>query len=282
MRRLAEFLCFALLAAVMITAGCAGPQPAPATPSPSPQAVNATVLVTHPPPTETPALIPTSVVSVTPEVTISAPPTPVPKPQSADVSQITFRQYGDSDFSVDYPSDWTATTSTYTPYFCSNVVNTETGYFRICYEREMETIGPFNFYQDDYLFKSPSRIVTLAGADGTVKFVAFTQDFLDQMNGNVVVVPSFAWVTDEFHKMYPDLYVFNHVGNYREFSRGNAKAFSYDVSLPADHNSSAYTEEVVVTVHHLYRFAFITDTEHFNTYQALKERMLSSIKTNDI
>ncbi len=214
--------------------------------------------------------------------TTSPSSTPTPGADSADVSKITFRQYADSDFTIDYPSTWNVSTSTYTPYFCSNVVDTERGYYSICYQNEMKTIGPFNFYEDDYLFKSPSRIVTLASPDGTVKFVSFTQDFLDQMNGNVIVVPSFAWVTDEFHKMYPDLYVFNHVGNYREFSLGNAKGFSYDVILPADHYPPAYTEEVVVTVHHLYRFAFITDSEDFRTYQTLKERMLSSIRTYDI
>jgi hypothetical protein len=219
---------------------------------------------------------------MTPNVTASVVSTPTPQPDPTDVSKITFLRYSDSDFSVDYPSTWTITTSTYTPYYCKNEVDVGRAYYRVCYENEMKSVGPFNFYQDDYLFKSPSRIVMLRSADGKVKFVAFTQDFLDQLDGNVIVVPSFAWVKDEFQKMYPDLFAINYIANYQEFSTGNAKALSYDVVVPAGHYPSAYTEEVIITVHQLNRFAFITDNENFARYQNLKQKMISSIQTHDI
>jgi len=273
--------CGALMVAAVILTGCTGPQSTAATvPTPAPLAMNTTVPVTQTPAPVSPATTPE--ISMTPDKTASVVSTPVPGPDPTDVSKITFLRYSDSDFSVDYPSTWTITTSTYTPYYCKNEVDVEAAYYRVCYENEMKSIGPFNFYQDDALYKTPSRIVTIQSADGTIKFVAFTQDFLDQLDGNVIVVPSFAWVKDEFQKMYPDLYAVNYVANYRDFSTGNAKALSYDVVVPAGHDPSAYTEEIIITVHHLNRFAFITDNEHFTSYQALKQKMIASIQTHDI
>jgi hypothetical protein len=218
---------------------------------------------------------------MTPDVPASGESTPAPEPDPTDVSKITFLRYSDSDFSVDYPSTWTVTTSTYTPYYCKNEVDIERAYYRVCYQDEMKSIGPFSFYPDDDLFKSPSRVVMMRSADGTLKFAAFTRDFLDHLTGNVIVVPSFAWVRDEFQKTYPDLYAINYVANYREFSTGNAMALSSDVIVPTDHFPPAYTKEVIITVHHLHRFAFITDTENFTRYQNLRERMFSSIRTHD-
>lgn len=278
------FLCCALIVAVVILSGCTSSQPpAAAAPTPAPQTMNATVPVT-----QVPAPVPPASPATTPEISMTTDDTasvvsaPAPRPDPTDVSKITFLRYSDSDFSVDYPSTWTVTTSTYTPYYCKNEVDVETAYYRVCYQNEMKSIGPFNFYQDDSLFKSPSRIVMLRSADGKVKFVAFTQEFLDQLDGNVIVVPSFAWVKDEFQKMYPDLFAINYVANYREFSTGNARALSYDIVVPAGHYPSAYTEEIIITVHHLNRFAFITDNENFTGYQNLKQRMISSIQTHDI
>jgi hypothetical protein len=272
-----------MVAAVILT-GCTGPQNTAVTvPAPAPLAMNTTVPVTQTPAPVSPASPATTPeISMTPDETASVVLAPVPSPDPTDVSKITFLRYSDSDFSVDYPSTWTITTSTYTPYYCKNEVDVETAYYRVCYENEMKSIGPFSFYQDDSLYKSPARIVTIQSADGTIKFVAFTRDFLDQLDGNVIVVPSFAWIKDEFQKMYPDLYAVNYVANYRDFSTGNAKALSYDVVLPAGHYPSAYTEEVIITVHHLNRFAFITDNEKFTRYQTLRQKMIASIQTHDI
>lgn len=270
------FLC----AAIIFASGCTGQQE-PAPPSRIPSASLTTPATSLPVPDLTSERT-TMARTPTPTATTSPAATPAPEADPADVSQITFLRYSNSDFSLDYPSTWTVTTSTYTPYYCRNEVDTAQGYYQVCYEDEMKSIGPFSFYRDDNLFKSPSRIVTFRSADGSVKFVAFTQDFLDQLNGNVLVVPDFAWVKDEFHKMYPDLFAMNYIGNYQEFSTGNAKAASYDVTLPAGHYPPAYTGEFVVTVHHLNRFAFITDNEKFIRYQNLKQRILSSIVIHDI
>ena len=269
-----------LCAAVIFVSGCTGQRDtAPPSQIPAP---SLTTPVTSLPVPELSFESTTPAGTTTPMVTISRTATSGPEADPADVSKITFLRYSNNDFSLDYPSTWTVTTSTYTPYYCRNEVDTAQGYYQVCYEDEMKSIGPFSFYRDDNLFKSPSRIVTFRSADGSVKFVAVTQDFLDQLNGNVLVVPDFAWVKDEFHKMYPDLFAMNYIGNYQEFSTGNAKASSYDVTLPAGRYPPAYTGEFVVTVHHLNRFAFITDNEKFIRYQNLKQRMLSSIVIHDI
>jgi hypothetical protein len=270
------FLC----TAIIFTAGCTS-QRETTPPSLIPTA-SLPIPAASLPPGDVPTVSATPLISLTPTVTTSRAATPTHLADPANVSQMKFLRYSNSDFNVDYPSTWTITTSTYTPYYCRNEVDTERGYYKVCYENEMKSIGPFSFYRDDNLFKSPSRIVIFRSADGTLTFVAFTQDFLDQLNGNVIVVPSFAWVKDEFQKTYPDLFAINYIGNYQEFSTGNAKASSYDVTLPAGHYPPAYTEEIVITVHHLNRFAFITDNENFTQYQNLKQRMLSSIIINDV
>jgi len=269
-----------LCAAIILTAGCTSqtenkpPSLIPATSLPIP---TASLLAPS-----LPSANATPLITLKPDYTNPPAATPAPRADPADVSKITFVQYSNRDFSVDYPSTWKITTSTYTPYYCRNEVDTEQAYYQVCYKDEMKSIGPFSFYKDDTLFKSPSRIVTFTSPDGTIRFVAFTQDFLDQLNGNFIVVPSFAWVKDEFRKMYPDLYATNYVGNYQEFSTGNAKASSFDVTLPAGRYPQAYTGEFVVTVHQLNRFAFITDNENFTQYQNLKQRMFSSIIIHDI
>jgi len=281
MRKRAVLLCILLLAAAAVLSGCTRPQPAAgATPAPLLQTGTPVVMVsTSPLPAITETATP--LITVTPVKTASAVLSPVPAADPADISRITFLRYNGNDFSVDYPSTWTVRESTYTPYYCMNNVDVENGYYRVCYQDEMRTIGPFNFYEGQNNFKTPSRIVTFTSADGRLKFVAYIQEFLDNLDGTITVYPSYDFVKNDFHKMYPDLFSLNYVANYREFRAGNANAFSIDVNLPPGHYPPAYTEEVLITVHHLYRFAFITDNEGFSTYRDLNNRMLASIQTND-
>jgi len=43
----------------------------------------------------------------------------------------------------------------------------------------------------------------------------------------------------------------------------------------------SYSIKTVVTRRHVYNFGFFTDTDNFTIYKNLKERIISSIKTND-
>ncbi len=131
--------------------------------------------------------------------------------------------------------------------------------------------------------KKPSRIVTFTSADGRLKFVASTSDFIDNLNGYFKLNPTLEWIKNEFQSAYPDLAASTYVGNYKYFRRGNTMVSTYDVRLPegSGYYPSAYTEEAVVTVHHFYQFAFTSDNENFDRYQNLKDIMIASIKTND-
>ena len=271
------FLIF-LFTAIIFTAGCTS-QTAPAAPV---QPASSTSIPTT-------AIIPvitTSILQTTPDVTITASitqeETSSPKADPTDVTEIKFLHYSDSDFSVDYPSTWIITHSTYTPYYCTNDSYVYNRTYHVCYENETKLIGPLNFYVNDNL-KKPTRIVTFTSADSRLKFVSSTSDFIDSLVGSFKLNPTFDWIKNEFQSTYPDLAASTYVGNYKYFRSGNTMVSTYDVRLPegSGYYPSAYTGEAVVTVHHFYRFLFITDNENFDRYQDLKARMISSIKTND-
>ena len=201
-----------------------------------------------------------------------------------DLSKIAFSRYSDADFSVDYPTSWTITKSTYTPYFCKNYLDYESGVFRVCYENETKNIGPFNFYEENILTKE-RRIVTFTSADGTLKFVSFTADFTGSLNGIAILDPTIEWTRTQFKNNYPDLSAssYQFIGNYQILKGGNTLTSRYDVSMykGTRYYPSAFSKKSVITTHHLYTFVFITDNENFIKYQNLKEYMLSSITVND-
>jgi hypothetical protein len=202
-----------------------------------------------------------------------------PAADPADVQKIRFVRYSDSDFSVDYPSTWTITTSAYTPDFCPAAF----GRGRAdCYTNAVKSIGPFDFYGNANIFEGTARTVVFTSADGNVKFASFTQDFLDHLSGNFKIDPNIEYTKNEFQKLYPDLFPTNYVGNYQYFRSGNAMASTYDARLPHGYYPSAYSKKVVVTVHHLYSFAFVTDTEGADRYRDLNTWMMSSLETKDI
>jgi len=249
-----EFLIF-LLIAVMLMAGCVRPTtpaasvPAPAiTPSIPIPAISAVIL---------PSIIPTTP-TVTPTTSIVPVKTLLPKGDPTDVSEITFLYYSDGDFSMDYPSTWIPATSVYTPY----------------------PVGPFYLYEDPRL-NTPYRVVTFTSPDTTKKIVALTQDF--EQPGSFVLNPTIDWGRAMFERDYPDLSAVNYLGNYKYFLSGNTMGSTYDVTLPkgSKYYPPSYSIKTVVTRRHVYNFGFFTDTDNFTIYKNLKERIISSIKTND-
>ncbi|PKL58433.1 MAG: hypothetical protein CVV34_02315, partial [Methanomicrobiales archaeon HGW-Methanomicrobiales-5] len=163
------------------------------------------------PPASTPATpVPTptgTVVIVTAQIPTPAPViiivTPIPRTTDAtEVSAIRFSRYSDNDFSVDYPFTWTVTKSAYTPYYCKNNLDHESVTYWVCYKNETRFIGPFNYYEDSSL-KQQQRIVTFTRADGTLKFVSFTADFIEGLKGDVMINPTIDWSRTQFEKSYP-------------------------------------------------------------------------------
>jgi hypothetical protein len=255
---------------IVLTAGCTGQKE-----TAQPPLVTETTVLT---PAAT-AVTPPPLTLLTPVETATVVPATSPAADPTDIHAITFLQYSDSDFGIDYPSTWTITSSTYTPDYCPAAF----GSGKVeCYADAVRSYGPFDFYGDENTFADTARIVVFTSPDGRLKFAAFTRDFRDYQSGNFKIDPNIDWIKNEFQKMYPDLFPTNYVGNYQYFRSGNAMAATYDARLPAGYYPSAYSKKVVVTVHHLYSFAFISDTEGADTYRDLNQRMMSSIETMDI
>jgi hypothetical protein len=239
--------------------------------------------------------IPTT--SMTPEITEipttlpDSPPSPSvlptlsPEADPTDVSKINFSFYSDNDFSMYYPSTWTLSTSHYTPYICENVLDPDRTDYHVCYQDEAASIGPFDFYDSD-MYKEPYRVVTFTSPDSRLKFSSLTKDFRDAYVGNVRLKPTLEWTYARFLLYYPDLTPSRYISNVRYSTMSNSETLmsTYDVTLPENstYSPSAYSIKAIVTLHHVYNFGFLTDTENFSRYQNLKERMMSLIKTNDV
>jgi hypothetical protein len=222
-------------------------------------------------------LVPTIISSTNPApITGIVNITPAAMADPADVSQIRFTRYTDSDFSMDYPSAWSVSKSTYTSYICRR---TDTTWW---YQNELRTIGPFYFGEVDSL-KKPARIVTFTSADGRQKVVAFISDFHDNANQNFGIDPNIQWVKNKVTENYPDV-AGTAVGDYQYDRSGNSMTVRYSVTMPVGTKSYplAYTIKNFFTVHHNYEFAFVSDNENIQKYRNLGERILSSITPNDI
>lgn len=264
--------------AVIFVTGCTSQTvPAASTTTPTSTISIPTTVIT--------SVIKTSIPTIAPNVTATSIvpiKTPIPKADATDVSEITFLHYSDNDFSVDYPSTWTITQSTYTPYYCKSVTDTTRNDYHICFQNETKSIGPFNFF-DSNNYKKPSRIVTFTSANGKLKLVSFTTDFADAFVGDFRLRPTVDWCRARFDGSYPDLAGRDYIGNYK-FTQPASNTFgvsTYDVTMPkgSQYYPLAYTLKTFVNMHKENSFAFITDNENFNKYQNLKEFMLSSLTT---
>lgn len=266
------FVLLIVVSGFVVSTGCTSPDSSdciPAiTPSAPQQTVNATAK-TIAPVNVTPRVIPV----VKKNTTIV---TPTASPDPVDVSEIRFVRYADNDFSLDYPSAWTVSDSHYDTYNC---ISTAT---KRCYQNELKTIGPFDFSDNEQLKKS-SRIVTFTSADRKQKVVAFTSDFLDSLNGNYVLNPSQEWCQQLVTVNYPDV-PGTVVSDYTYTMSGNTMTSSHTITMPKGSAAYplAYTMKNFVTIHHNYRFAYISDTATLRKYQNLRDRILSSITLNDL
>ena len=266
------FVLFLMVSGFVVITGCTSsdsPDSAPSvTPSESRQIVNTTMK-----PYATTAIV-TKVIPITKKKT--ATPTPAASPDPVDVSDIRFVRYTDNDFSLDYPSTWNVSESTYTSYTCTATANNR------CYRNELKTIGPFDFSDDDRL-KKPSRIVTFTSADKKQNVVAFTSDFLDHLNGNYVLNPTLEWSKELVTVNYPDV-PGTVVGDYAYTQSGNIMTSRHTVTMPKGSAAYplAYTMKNFVTLHHNYRFAYISDNVNIEKYRNLRDRILSSITLNDL
>ena len=241
--------------------------------------------------------IPTTTVAIVNKTTVI-------KPDPTDVSQISFSHYSNDDFSVDYPSEWNVSESTFTSYYCLNDLNPMSHNYTICYQNETRDIGPFDFYEtywDNGVFQPISQVVMFTSGDGTLKFSSFTSDFTPPAIGDYRLKPmsTLDWCRAQFELNYPNLSASDYIENYKYFEEGNgntrARRSIYDVTLPKDvalptggimpmgpqDYPLKYTRETAVTLHHVYDFAFMDRNIDPNRYHNLGEYIISSITTTD-
>lgn len=268
-----KWLVLGLLAGLLVFAGCTQTAPVPAAPvntatsGPTHAEPNITITeVTTTIPATT--LIPTTTMTIVQEVTV-VPPDPT------NVSEISFVRYADTDFSLEYPQSWNVSKTTYNAYICTSNSVTR------CFRNETAAIGPFDF-NDNSDLKKPARIVTFTSADGNQKLVAFTSDFLDNLNGNYEIDPTFEWAKDRVTKNFPDVSG-SAVGDYQYARSGNTMTSTYTVTMPQGSAAYplAYTMKNYVTGHHVYEFAFISDSANIQKYRNLRSRIFASIAPND-
>ncbi len=239
-----------MLFLVLGVAGCTNTSPATKVLPASNVTVSAINTTATPSTLSTP--VPTTV--STPEPTQT---TPAPKPTAEmDVSKITFSDYSDTDFSLDYPSTW---------------------------EIEITTVD----YTDKKIsggdiFKESVRVVAFVSEDNKTKMVATTYDFIT--TGIWISNPDIEWCRNSVSSRFPDVNGAAAVINYKFFedTRGNPTV-TYDVVLP---KSSAwypysYSERVVITLHHEYIFDFIAERGDLEAYKNVKDVMFSSIIPDD-
>jgi len=230
-------------------------------------------------------------IPITTVTTVNETPEVIP-PYSSDISKITFARYTDSDFSVDYPSDWNVSKSIYSAYYCMNDENpttpgyTSSNFSNWCYNNDTQAIGPFDFYSSysDPTIQKTSRVVTFTSPDETLKFSSFTNDFTPNVIGDYILNPTADWINAQFALEYPDLSPSLYVANYNYFEKsGGLKVATYDVTMPegSKYYPLTYTKEVAVSQHHEYEFAFIDSNENSSSYSSLDSRIISSITEND-
>ncbi|WP_321506813.1 hypothetical protein [uncultured Methanoregula sp.] len=263
------FILLLLLSGFIASTGCTSlqsPEDKPAITPAAPAPANITIKIMA---TNATTAVTTKTTPATKKNITTATPTAQPDPM--DVSQVRFVRYSDNDFSLEYPSAWTVTNSTYAANSCvSSAV-------KRCYQKEIKTIGPFDF-NDDSRLKKISRIITFTSADHRQKVVAFTSDFLDNTNGNYVLNPSIEWCKDLVTANFVDV-PGSAVGDYQYSQSGSTMTSVYTVTMPKGSAAYplAYAMKNFVTIHHRYYFAFISDTDNLEKYHNLRDRIFSSI-----
>ena len=159
---------------------------------------------------------------------------------------------------MDYPSTWTLATSYSTPY----------------------PVGPFYLFDDPRL-NPPYRVVTFTSPDSTKKIVALTQDF--ERAGIYVLNPTIDWGKAMFERNYPNLSTGELPRELQIFFRReyNGILLRCTVAQRVWILPFSVPVKTVITVRRVHNFGFFTDTENFQKYQNLKEKIFASIKIND-
>jgi len=251
-------VCIILVFLLLGTAGCTNtPSATPAEQSPGSSLKNTTgipeTVQTPPSPTlSVPETTPLSEDQKMKDAFFGPHPT-----AETNLSNITFSSYSDTDFSLDYPSEWVI-------------------------KKSPADYSPPGIFGRD-IFKQPARTVSFVSKDNKTKLVATTLDFI--VPGNWVMNPDIEWSRNSVSARFPDVSGATAVINYKYFKddRKNLVA-TYDVLLPksAERYPYSYAEKVIFTLHHGYVFDLIAERGDIEEYNNLKYVIFSSIVPHDV
>lgn len=255
-----------LVICMVATCGCEGiivhvPDPTPIpTPTPAPEIteeptpdMNITEEeITDIPTPEPTTIVPTSTPTSrrTPRiVTTQAPVIPMNESQP-------YLTYADSDFTIDYPSNWTIQTATvaFVPSRL-NYLNT---------------------------FKTDSRQITFRG-DSNVNFIVTVSDLVSPGFGKMGT--DIGLCTDSISQRFPDVGGPSAMSYYttKYTDKFHTPYVQFNVHLPD--NAAAYplsyTERDLMSYNHFYNFRFNTP-DTLENYDEIKNHMLDSLKTEEL
>jgi hypothetical protein len=192
------------------------------------------------------------------EPTIEVTWTPRPKEEIPDIADPNnpYLTYKDDDFSIQYPSNWTAAKS--------SMNSPKTPYIR------------------DGLLKGDTRLVKFESKSGKTNFTVQTTDYL---------VPGYTPMDILIESAYRSvMYRFNDVSGYSAVTNYELKYtpqyqtpyVTFDVTLPKTSSSYpySYTERDLGSYTHFYTFRFNTMGDLGN-YTELKRVMFESVKTEE-
>jgi|WetSurMetagenome_2_1015567.scaffolds.fasta_scaffold111058_1 hypothetical protein len=229
----------------------------------------------EPTPTPTkPEVTPTNIVQkiITPNITYAptAIPTPTVRPTRAPRTRTLaptpvptmnethpYLAYSDSDFKVEYPSNWTVESS--------SVPTT------------------YNRLSEHMRLQGDARQVIFRGDDPEVSFIVTTTDLL--VPGSETLHPDINLVSDMVTQQFTDVSGWSAVSNYvvKYTALYKTPIAQFDVTVP-DSSASyplTYTEQDVVSYNSFYTIRFSTPG-NADTYKDIKQHLFSSLQTGEI
>lgn len=203
-------------------------------------------------------VVPTPVPTATPKPT-RAPrlrePTPTPAPTMNATEP--YLKYEDSDFKVEYPSNWTVEAST--------VAMTR------------------NRLNELMRLKGDARQVVFRGENQSVAFVVTTTDLL--VPGSEVLKPDINLVRDMVTLQFNDVSGWSAVSNYliKYTALYKTPMLQFDVILPESSKSYplTYTERDFVSYSHFYTMRFTTPGNP-EDYKEIRDHMFDTLRTEEI
>jgi hypothetical protein len=205
--------------------------------------------------TPVPTIIPTPAPTATTRAPRMREPTPTPVPTMNVTTP--YLKYEDTDFKVEYPSNWTVETST--------VATTR------------------NRLNEQMRLTGDTRQVVFNGGNQSIVFVVTTADLL--VPGSEVLKPDINLVSDMVTLQFDDVSGWNAVSNYglKYTAMYKTPMVQFDVIIPSSSKSYplTYTERDFVSYSHFYSMRFTTPGNP-EDYKEIIRHIFDTLQTEEI